>query len=161
MRVPLRWWAAPALVGAVLLFPAVSFQTVPPPAEAGSRQLSPPPHTGTWLSPPLEIEATAAGLSWAALLTPVPIALVMAVFFRPVFALFAAMGPILALGRLPGDILILGAGGKMGPSLSRMAQRASDSAGVKRRVIAVSHAPFWNPCLPPGMPSKIDASRDS
>lgn len=39
---------------------------------------------------------------------------------------------------LSGDILILGAGGKMGPSLSVMARRASDMAGTKRRVIAVS-----------------------
>jgi hypothetical protein len=43
-----------------------------------------------------------------------------------------------ALGRLQGDILLLGAGGKMGPSLARMAQRASDEAGICRRVIAVS-----------------------
>ncbi len=43
-----------------------------------------------------------------------------------------------ALGRLKGDILILGAGGKMGPSLAQMARRASDAAGVTRRVIAVS-----------------------
>lgn len=43
-----------------------------------------------------------------------------------------------ALGRLSGDILVLGASGKMGPSLSRMARRASDVAGVKRRIIAVS-----------------------
>jgi nucleoside-diphosphate-sugar epimerase len=43
-----------------------------------------------------------------------------------------------ALAKLTGDILILGAGGKMGPSLARMARRASDAAGVPRRVIAVS-----------------------
>src|ERR1051326_4674519 len=40
--------------------------------------------------------------------------------------------------RLPGDILLLGVGGKIGPSLARMARRASDLAGVKRRVIGVS-----------------------
>ncbi|MGI9325900.1 MAG: hypothetical protein ACR2PZ_11820, partial [Pseudomonadales bacterium] len=45
---------------------------------------------------------------------------------------------IAALGRLAGDILILGAGGKMGPSLAQMARRASDAAGTNRRVIAVS-----------------------
>lgn len=39
---------------------------------------------------------------------------------------------------LDGDILILGAGGKMGPSLVRMARRATDTAGVPRRVMAVS-----------------------
>ncbi len=42
------------------------------------------------------------------------------------------------LGKLDGDVIILGAGGKMGPTLSRMAKRASDEAGVSRRVIAVS-----------------------
>ena len=40
-----------------------------------------------------------APLSWATLLAPIPIALMMAFFFRPLFALFAAMGPIMALGR--------------------------------------------------------------
>lgn len=43
-----------------------------------------------------------------------------------------------ALARLPGDIILLGAAGKMGPTLARMARRASDAAGVKRRLIAVS-----------------------
>jgi nucleoside-diphosphate-sugar epimerase len=38
------------------------------------------------------------------------------------------------LATVPGDIIVLGAGGKMGPSLARMAQRA----GGGRRVIAVS-----------------------
>jgi nucleoside-diphosphate-sugar epimerase len=42
------------------------------------------------------------------------------------------------LGRLKGDILLLGVAGKMGPSLARMARRASDAAGVRRRVIGVS-----------------------
>lgn len=40
--------------------------------------------------------------------------------------------------RLKGDILILGAGGKMGPTLSVLAQNATKAAGVERRVIAVS-----------------------
>jgi len=40
-----------------------------------------------------------------------------------------------ALAACPGDIVILGAGGKMGPSLSRMAARATQG---KRRIIAVS-----------------------
>lgn len=39
---------------------------------------------------------------------------------------------------LPSDVLVLGAGGKMGPSLCRMARRAVEAAGTKRRVIAVS-----------------------
>jgi nucleoside-diphosphate-sugar epimerase len=42
------------------------------------------------------------------------------------------------LVRHPGDIIFLGAAGKMGPSLARMAKRASNTAGTKRRVIAVS-----------------------
>jgi nucleoside-diphosphate-sugar epimerase len=43
-----------------------------------------------------------------------------------------------AVAELSGDILLLGAGGKMGPSLARMVRRASDEAQVERRVIAVS-----------------------
>jgi nucleoside-diphosphate-sugar epimerase len=42
------------------------------------------------------------------------------------------------LGRLPGDLLLLGVAGKMGPSLAHMARRAFDAAGVRRRVIGVS-----------------------
>ncbi|MBO0698105.1 MAG: NAD(P)-dependent oxidoreductase [Zavarzinella sp.] len=45
---------------------------------------------------------------------------------------------VAALGRMPGDILVLGVAGKMGPTLARMAKRASDAAGVRRRVIGVS-----------------------
>jgi nucleoside-diphosphate-sugar epimerase len=40
--------------------------------------------------------------------------------------------------RLSGDVIVLGAGGKMGPSLARLARRASDAAATTRRVIAVS-----------------------
>ncbi len=40
--------------------------------------------------------------------------------------------------RIEGDIIVLGAGGKMGPSLTRMAKRASEDAASSRRVIAVS-----------------------
>jgi nucleoside-diphosphate-sugar epimerase len=43
-----------------------------------------------------------------------------------------------ALARHPGDIIFLGAAGKMGPTLARMARRASDAAGTRRRVIAAS-----------------------
>lgn len=44
-----------------------------------------------------------------------------------------------ALRRVPGDIVILGAAGKMGPTLARMALRASrDDGAGGRRVIAVS-----------------------
>jgi nucleoside-diphosphate-sugar epimerase len=39
---------------------------------------------------------------------------------------------------LAGDVLVLGAGGKMGPSLARRLRRALDAAGVTRRVVAAS-----------------------
>ena len=42
------------------------------------------------------------------------------------------------MGRIEGDIILLGVGGKIGPSLGRMARRASDEAGVARRVIGVA-----------------------
>ncbi len=43
-----------------------------------------------------------------------------------------------AMGRLEGDLILLGVAGKMGPSLVRMARRASDLAGTRRRVIGVA-----------------------
>jgi nucleoside-diphosphate-sugar epimerase len=43
-----------------------------------------------------------------------------------------------SLTGLGGDIVILGVAGKMGPTLARMAKRASDAAGIKRRVVGVS-----------------------
>ena len=43
-----------------------------------------------------------------------------------------------ALARLDGDILLLGVGGKMGPTLARMAKRASDAAGTRRRVLGAA-----------------------
>ncbi len=49
------------------------------------------------------------------------------------------------LGKHEGDMLILGVGGKMGPTLARMAVRASHAARVKRRVIGVSR--FSDPVL--------------
>lgn len=50
------------------------------------------------------------------------------------------------LAKIEGDILILGVGGKMGPTLARMAKRASDVAGVRRRVIGISR--FSSSALP-------------
>jgi nucleoside-diphosphate-sugar epimerase len=50
-----------------------------------------------------------------------------------------------AMRTLEGDLLILGAAGKMGPSLARRARRAIDQAGVKKRVIAVAR--FTNKSL--------------
>lgn len=43
-----------------------------------------------------------------------------------------------ALRAVPGDIIVLGAAGKMGPSLARMARRALDALRRTDRVIAVS-----------------------
>src|SRR5580765_187216 len=43
-----------------------------------------------------------------------------------------------ALAQLDGDLLILGAGGKMGPSLARRARRAAEKAGVRKRIVAVA-----------------------
>jgi len=43
-----------------------------------------------------------------------------------------------AMAALDGDVLILGAGGKMGPSLCVLARRAADQAKVNKRIIAVS-----------------------
>jgi len=45
---------------------------------------------------------------------------------------------IAALARAPGDIIVLGAGGKMGPTLACMAARARDDGGLHGRIIAVS-----------------------
>src|SRR5215813_11695129 len=51
-----------------------------------------------------------------------------------------------AMASLDGDLLILGAGGKMGPSLARLARRACERAGINKRIIAVAR--FSNPGLP-------------
>jgi nucleoside-diphosphate-sugar epimerase len=45
---------------------------------------------------------------------------------------------IRAMKQIAGDILVLGVAGKMGPTLARMARRASDLAGVTCRVWGVS-----------------------
>jgi nucleoside-diphosphate-sugar epimerase len=57
-----------------------------------------------------------------------------------------------AVAALDGDLLILGVGGKMGPSLARLARRAADHAGVKKRVIAVAR--FTNHHLPSELASE-------
>jgi hypothetical protein len=49
-----------------------------------------------------------------------------------------SLGATQVLGRLDGDLVLLGVGGKMGPTLARMARRASDQAGAHRRVIGVA-----------------------
>ena len=45
---------------------------------------------------------------------------------------------IAALAALEGDVLILGVGGKMGPTLAKQAKRAIDCAGIAKNVIGVS-----------------------
>ena len=50
-------------------------------------------------------------------------------------------GAVKALAAQPGDVLVLGVGGKMGPSLARMLRRAADEADGRRdarRIIGVS-----------------------
>ena len=48
-------------------------------------------------------------------------------------------GVLDTLREVPGDLMVLGAGGKMGPTLAKMARRALDELGQgSRRVIAVS-----------------------
>jgi nucleoside-diphosphate-sugar epimerase len=47
-------------------------------------------------------------------------------------------GVVEVLGRLEGDLMVLGATGKMGPTLARMARWGSDAAGVPRRVLGVA-----------------------
>src|SRR5262245_25509696 len=42
------------------------------------------------------------------------------------------------LAQLKGDLILLGVGGKMGLTLTRMARRADEAAGVRRRILAVS-----------------------
>ena len=53
------------------------------------------------------------------------------------------------LGRLKGALVILGVGGKMGPTLARMARRALDEAGSKRAVVGVAR--FTNPTAREGL----------
>ena len=43
-----------------------------------------------------------------------------------------------AMSELEGDLLILGAGGKMGPTLAKLAKRAIDNSNQKKKVIGVS-----------------------
>lgn len=44
--------------------------------------------------------------------------------------------------RLEGDVMILGAGGKVGPTLAVMAKRAVEAAGVKKKILAVARSPL-------------------
>ena len=40
--------------------------------------------------------------------------------------------------RIDGDLMFLGVSGKIGQSLSRMAKRTCDEAGIKKRIIGVA-----------------------
>lgn len=57
-----------------------------------------------------------------------------------------------AMRALDGDLLILGVGGKMGPSLARLARRATEMAGIRKRIIAVAR--FSNTELPAELASQ-------
>jgi nucleoside-diphosphate-sugar epimerase len=50
-----------------------------------------------------------------------------------------------ALRRVPGDVMLLGVGGKMGLSLAQMARRAADVAETDRRIVGVSR--FSDPAV--------------
>jgi nucleoside-diphosphate-sugar epimerase len=43
-----------------------------------------------------------------------------------------------SMAQLEGDILILGVGGKMGPSLAKLAKRAADIAGVRKHIMGAA-----------------------
>ena len=64
---------------------------------------------------------------------------------------------IATLSQLPGDVIIVGAGGKMGPTLATRVRRAADAAGQQQRVFAASR--FSNP--PPVRRSNARASTPS
>ncbi len=68
----------------------------------------------------------------AALTTPADADALDALLSRP------TEGVLRTLERHPGDVIILGAGGKMGPTMAMMARRALDELGRRDRVIAVS-----------------------
>ena len=57
--------------------------------------------------------------------------------------------------KIKGDVIILGAGGKMGPTLALLAKRAAESAGVSKRIIAVSR--FSDPSFPVNTSSALPA----
>ncbi|MES3017274.1 MAG: NAD(P)-dependent oxidoreductase [Bacteroidota bacterium] len=42
------------------------------------------------------------------------------------------------VAKIEGDIIILGVGGKMGPSMAKLARKAIDKAGIKKRIIGIS-----------------------
>ncbi len=65
-------------------------------------------------------------------MTPTTVAELEARLSEPTDAVIATLRSV------PGDLILLGVAGKMGPTLARMARRASDAAGTPRRIIGVS-----------------------
>jgi nucleoside-diphosphate-sugar epimerase len=55
-------------------------------------------------------------------------------------------GAVAAVRELPGDFVVLGVGGKIGPTLARMIRRALDQLGRRDRVVGVAR--FSTPGLP-------------
>ena len=53
----------------------------------------------------------------------------------------ASSGLVVSMRALKGDILILGVGGKVGPTLARLAKNAVEASGISRRVIGVDVFP--------------------
>jgi len=53
---------------------------------------------------------------------------------------------VAAMRELDGDVLVLGVGGKMGPTLAQLIRRSADAAGKQSRVIGVAR--FSNEALP-------------
>jgi nucleoside-diphosphate-sugar epimerase len=49
-------------------------------------------------------------------------------------------GVIETLSRLEGGLMVLGAGGKMGPCLARMARRAYEAVGIPEKIVAVNRS---------------------
>jgi len=60
-------------------------------------------------------------------------------------------GVVESCRKLPGDVILLGVGGKIGPSLAQMMRRASDLAGINRRIFGVSR--FGSPRVQAGLES--------
>jgi nucleoside-diphosphate-sugar epimerase len=51
-------------------------------------------------------------------------------------------GLVAFMSQLDGDLMVVGAGGKIGPTMARLAQRAVAAAGVRKTVFAVDVAPL-------------------
>ncbi|MBD3661920.1 MAG: epimerase, partial [Arenibacter algicola] len=45
---------------------------------------------------------------------------------------------IVDVAKIHGDIMILGLGGKMGPSLAKLLKKAIDKAGISKRIMGAS-----------------------